>query len=147
MLENYKKSFYTLSNKAPKPTNFSNSKSQLYLNDSDIENFPPTKYKSKQAHNLSCNKSYKCLLVDSIFGFTEHSINDTMVPHTSKPARGKPGCSNKNALSPSKSMLLTLKTEKSTAWYPPENKGDANGTIISNFLDLSESQDKYPVQA
>jgi hypothetical protein len=48
-------------------------------------------------------------------------------------------------------MLLTLrmlnrgKTEKSAALYPPENKGDVNGAIISNFLDFPEAQDKYPV--
>eukprot|EP00826_Nyctotherus_ovalis_P007399 TRINITY_DN11841_c0_g1_i1.p2 TRINITY_DN11841_c0_g1~~TRINITY_DN11841_c0_g1_i1.p2 ORF type:complete len:148 (-),score=29.30 TRINITY_DN11841_c0_g1_i1:584-1027(-) len=142
MLENYKKSFYSISNKAPNPTNFSNSKSQRYLNDSDIENFPPSNIKHRLVYNLSCNKSYKCLLVDDTFGFSEHSVNDTMIPHTSKPVRSKPGRSKKLTFSPCKSMFLTLKAEKSTSWCPPENKGDTNTTVVSSF---PEAQDKFPV--
>lgn len=146
MLENYKKSFYSISNKTPNPTNFSNSKSQRYLNDSDAENFPPSSVKHRPACNLSCNKSCKRLLADDTFSFSEHSVNDTMVPHTSKPVCRKPGHSKKSAFSPCRSVLLTLGAEKrarSVPWCPPENKGDSNAAAVRSF---PEAPEKYAVR-
>jgi len=151
-----------LSGKKPNSTNFNNSKSQLYLNTtSDLENYAPNepiinnKQKRTTVNNLRPSGG-KELLIDDPFCISEHSINDTMIPKTSKPVQCRLGNWSK------KGIILggTQKIEKlSPHDLPPPNEGDLNSSImtIDSCEENNESvdilgnplkkvqNDKYPV--
>ena len=141
-------------NKTPNPTNFSNSKSQLYLNKDDIENFAPNEPKPWARATLQHIRPFgKELLIDDPFMSSEHSENDTMVPRTSKPVKSKLGNWNKrdsNILAATCPKIERLSLND----VPPQSEGDLNASITTvesivgneKVTKVAHEKDKYSVK-